>query len=147
MTNTPFQNVEQKFFKRLNKVVEPLVRNGVGSPGLVPIGAIVLETTGRKSGRIYKTPLLASRLTNLILVSTVRRNSQWIKNLAETPETTIWLQGKAQPVTAYLAASGLSSTKSSTKPSPLIRFLIKRLKRISTISGFDFAILDPKVVS
>lgn len=48
------------FFRRLNATVEPRVRSGFASPGLLPAGLIVLETTGQRSGETYRTPLLAT---------------------------------------------------------------------------------------
>ena len=48
-------SIEREFFRTLNRVVEPLVRAGVGSPRIVPGGLIVLETAGRKSGRRVRT--------------------------------------------------------------------------------------------
>ena len=49
-SKTPWQGVEQRFFRGLNSVVEPLVRAGVGSPARSPASLIVLETIGFRSG-------------------------------------------------------------------------------------------------
>jgi len=46
--------------RRLNARVESRIRFGFASPGILPAGLIVLETTGRRSGQVYRTPLLAS---------------------------------------------------------------------------------------
>jgi hypothetical protein len=70
-------SIEKRFFRTLNTYLEPLISTGLGSPGVTPVGAVVLETTGRKSGRTYKTPVLASEFATLLLVSTVR--SRWAK--------------------------------------------------------------------
>ena len=54
--------LEAEFFRTLNAFVEPAVRMGFGSPWIVPVGAVVLETTGRRSGRSYRTPVLATEI-------------------------------------------------------------------------------------
>ena len=41
-------SLEREFFRTLNRVVEPMVRAGFGSPRIVPGGLIVLETLGRR---------------------------------------------------------------------------------------------------
>ena len=43
-------NVEREFFRAMNRVVEPAVAAGFGSPGFTPWGMVVLETTGRNTG-------------------------------------------------------------------------------------------------
>jgi deazaflavin-dependent oxidoreductase (nitroreductase family) len=155
MFRRSFQSLEKRFFRTLNTYLEPLISTGLGSPGLTPVGAVVLETTGRKSGRTYKTPVLASEFATLLLVSTVRSRSQWIKNLAATPQTKVWLRGQSVPVTAYVIGRGqsvpvtayvigprLSRSEGIPAPSPIVQFLINRLRRWSKLTGADFAILD-----
>lgn len=141
MFRQTLQLVENRFFRTLNSYLEPLIRTGVGSPGLSPVGAVVLETKGRKSGRTYKTPVLASEFADLLLVSTVRSGSQWIKNLAATPQTQVWVRGQTVPVTAYVVGPELSESEETMSPSPLIRFLIRRLRRLSKLTSANFAIL------
>ena len=43
------QKLEREFFRMLNRVVEPAVRRGIGSPRFVPGGLILLESVGFKS--------------------------------------------------------------------------------------------------
>jgi deazaflavin-dependent oxidoreductase (nitroreductase family) len=105
----------------------------------------VLETTGRKSGRTYKMPVLASEFAGLLLVSTVRSRSQWIKNLAAGPQTNVWLRGESVPVAAYVVGPGLSHSEEIPAPTPLVEFLIKRLRRLSKLTGANFAVLDRHV--
>ena len=145
MLRKSFQSLEKRFFRTLNAYLEPLISTGVGSPGLARVGAVVLEKTGRKSGRIYKTPVLASEFASLLLVSTVRSRSQWIKNLAVTPQTKVWLRGESVPVTAYVIGPELSDSEEIPAPTPLVQFLIKRLRRLSQLTGANYAILDGHV--
>ena len=141
------QPIEKRFFSTLNRFLEPVIRAGVGSPGLSPIGAIILETTGRKSGRTYRTPVLASEFDNFLVISTVRARSQWVKNLAVAPQTRVWLRGQSQPVSAYVIGSEVDQAATS----PTIEPVIKRLRLLSNLTGASFAILEkqasPQLVS
>lgn len=65
--------LEQAVFRRLNAVVEPAVRSGIGSTTLAPASLIVLETVGSKSGlRRRTTPLWSIKLGRYRVVSTAR---------------------------------------------------------------------------
>ena len=98
---------EGEFFRTLNALVEPLVRVGLGSPWIVPAGLIVLETTGRRSGRLHRTPVVAIEIQGHVLVSTVRGDrSEWIKNMRATPEVWYWLRGQLREATALVFAPG-----------------------------------------
>lgn len=88
-------NLQQRFFRSLNSVVEPAVRNGCTTP-LVGPGAYLVTTTGRVSGKARSVPLLGLRLGNTVLVSTVRRDSQWIKNLENLPKAQVMMDGKSR---------------------------------------------------
>ena len=134
--------LESEFYRGLNQFVEPLVRAGVGSPILSPTGAIVLETIGRRSGRLYKVPLLATRIHDLLLVSTVRRRSQWLKNLAANPDTRYWMGGRAHEATAFVIAAGMSTPLGQLPP--LAGCLANALIPQSNLFGISFAILAPR---
>src|ERR1700730_2345986 len=101
MSIARIERLEAEFFRGLNQFVEPLVRAGLGAPVLFPAGAIVVETRGRKSGRRSNVPLLAALVGDLVVVSTVRRRSNWVKNLAAHPEIRYWLGGREREATAY----------------------------------------------
>ena len=79
--STPQGDITQAAFRKLNSVVEPAVMFGVANPLPIGAGAVVLETIGRKSGKKRRVPLLASRLLDKLIVSTVRSSSQWLKNI------------------------------------------------------------------
>lgn len=98
----------QAAFRLLNSVVQPAVRAGLANPLPVGAGAIVLETTGRVSGKKRPVPLLATRVCNTLVVSTVRADSQWLKNLEADPAVTLWLNGKQRDATAKVSRGPLS---------------------------------------
>ena len=54
------RSLETEFFRMLNRIVEPVIRAGVGSPRFVPSGFVVLETVGRKTGVRRRSPLAAT---------------------------------------------------------------------------------------
>ncbi|HSG91306.1 MAG TPA: hypothetical protein VLA56_18970 [Pseudomonadales bacterium] len=87
-------------FGTLNRTLEPLVRAGIGAPLPLPLGwqpgLVVLEVIGRRTGRTIRVPLVAAAQRSLVLVTTVRRDSQWVRNLAHMDEATIWLRGRAR---------------------------------------------------
>ena len=136
------KSVEVQFFRALNRVVEPLVRTGFGSPRLAPSGFIVLETRGRRSGRVHRIPLAATRIGNYVLVATFRGNrSQWVLNLAARPRTRYWLGGRRREARAFVMHEGKRFRAPSSLPRPLqglLRFLAPY-----TRSGWAFALLSP----
>ena len=87
-------------FRKLNSVVRPIAKAGLTSPLPIGIGIVVVETTGRTSGKTREVPLVATRIGDRIDVSTVRRDSQWVKNLAANPAGAVWLRGERREATA-----------------------------------------------
>jgi len=80
-------------FGALNSVVRPLVRRGLGSPFPIGVGAVILSTTGRRSGEQREVPLVSARVGDTLLVSTVRKSSNWIRNAARSPDVRVWVDG------------------------------------------------------
>jgi hypothetical protein len=92
ITSVATRSIEAEFFRELNRIVEPLVRAGWGSPGLLSGGLVVVETRGRNTGRRSRVPLAALRINDHVLVSTLRgRRSQWVKNVSADPHVRCWL--------------------------------------------------------
>jgi deazaflavin-dependent oxidoreductase (nitroreductase family) len=132
-----------EFFRFVNRWVEPQIRAGLGSPRLAPGGLIVLETRGRKSGRLARIPLVATRLQGYFLVGTFRGGrSQWAKNLAATPDTRVWVGGKPRLTTAFVIPSG-----PRPQPLPKLPALLRAVMALLvpyTRAGWTFAVLAPR---
>jgi hypothetical protein len=136
------QIVEREFFRMLNRVVEPAVRKGLGSPRFVPGGLIVLESEGFKTGATRRTPLVATRLAGYVFVSTVRADrSFWIRNLQKQPRITYYLGGKPRQAKAFVMMPG----KRYQRPKSLPSFIGKITDFLApyTRAGWAFAVLMP----
>ncbi|HXU35420.1 MAG TPA: nitroreductase/quinone reductase family protein [Blastocatellia bacterium] len=137
-----FERLQADFFRGLNQFVEPLVRAGLGAPVLFPAGAIVVETLGRKSGRRLNVPLVAALVGDLVVVSTVRRRSNWLRNLSEHPNVRYWLGGREREATAFAIGPGIEAPEDSTPQR--VRCLADALRQHSSLFGTGFAILIPR---
>lgn len=137
------QKLEREFFRMLNRVVEPAVRMGFGSPRFVPSGLIVLETKGFKSGLLRRTPLAATRLHDYVFISTARgEKSFWVKNLQLQPSVTYHLAGKPRSAEAIVISSGTVEHRPDDLPVAIARiidFLVPY-----TRAGWAFAVLTPQ---
>lgn len=80
-------------FAALNRVVVPAVKAGFATPPPVGAGLVVVETTGRITGRPREVPLLGLRIGDRVIVSTVRGRSQWAANLAASGDGAVWVCG------------------------------------------------------
>lgn len=101
-------DVTQALFRTLNQFVKPLVKAGLGSPLPIGLGAVVMESTGRISGEPREVPLLGLRLGNRVLVSTIRDNAQWVKNLEADAQAAVWYCGKRHGATAAVKRGPLN---------------------------------------
>ena len=95
-------------FRLLNQAVLPPARAGWTAPPPFGNGIVVLETTGRVSGEPRQVPLAAMRMGHKVVVSTVREDSQWLRNLEQTPQAKVWMHGTARPVTATIRRGPLN---------------------------------------
>ena len=101
--------VTREFFRRLNDVVEPTVRAGVGNPLPIGGGVVVVETTGRRSGLVRSVPLVATRVGSTLVVSTVRSNSLWLKNIEADERIGLWLGGVRRDARASVQRGPLNT--------------------------------------
>lgn len=101
-------DLSQAGFRALNSVVKPAVQAGAANPLPVGFGAVVLETIGRKSGLPREVPLLAKRFGNTLVVTTVRSNSLWIKNIEADPNVAVHLLGTRREGTATVRRGPLN---------------------------------------
>ena len=92
----------------MNRLVLPAVRAGIGSPLPLGFGLVVLETTGRRSGLTRAVPVVAFRAGRRVTVSTVRPDSQWVKNLEAQSSAAIWRNGRRRGVTAHVQRGPLN---------------------------------------
>ncbi len=126
----------------LNRVVEPAVRKGVGSPRFVPGGLIVLETTGHKSGAIRRTPLVATRFQGHVFISTGRgERSLWVKNLQKKPRIQYFLGGKPRQAKAFVMMPGKRYRRPKSLPATIGK--ITDFLAPYTKAGWAFAVLMP----
>lgn len=97
-------------FEALNAWVRPLALMGLGSPTPIhPSGLVVVEVAGRKSGLTRQLPVLGLLVPGGVLVSTLRQDSEWLKNLAAAECAHLWLWGRRLPVTPAVIRAGDSA--------------------------------------
>lgn len=102
-------SVQQQFFRSLNRVVEPLVRSGFAAP--LPCGGLglaLVESTGRVTGVTRTVPVVAVRLGDRVLTSTVRSDSQWMRNLEADADAGVWLNGRRRAARATVRRGPLT---------------------------------------
>jgi len=132
-----------EFFRTLNALVGPAVRAGCASPGLLPTGMVVLETTGAKSGLPRRVPLLATVLEGCLFVGTARgARSQWLRNLRAEQRVRYWLAGREHRGTAFVFAEGAPRPATQMLP-PLARAVAEGLVPAATACGWQFAVIAP----
>jgi len=143
---TEFSAVETSFFRMLNRLLEPPIRAGWASPRFVPGGLIVLESTGRRSGRRSRVPLAAVRIDGHVVVSTFRgARSQWVQNLAANSRASYWLRGRRRSARALVLSARRRRVATRDLPAP-VRWLVQALVPY-TYAGWAFAVLAPEPTS
>ena len=134
--------LERQAFRTLNAVVRPSIQRGFASPCLTPWGLVVLEHTGRRTGRKYTSPLWAMRIGRRVVVTTYRtERSHWIRNLKHQPKTHLWMNGERRPVRAHL----LNSSRRHD-PDGMAGRVARPLRpavRALVAAGFAVSVLEP----
>jgi hypothetical protein len=103
-------------FRALNQIVLPAVKAGLGSPPPIGAGLVIVETTGRSSGKPRQVPLVAARFGSNVAVSTVRSDSQWVKNLQADPNASMWIGGRKRAGTAVVETGPLNVANFALTP-------------------------------
>ena len=111
MNATCISDLARRGFSTLNSVVRPAVKAGVGNPLPLGLGPVALETTGRVSGHPRTVPVLAPRVGDTINVSTVRSDSQWLRNVEADDRVAVWLGGQRRAATAAVTRGPLNTVR------------------------------------
>jgi hypothetical protein len=121
----------------LNEALIPALQLGFGSPLPLTTGIVVLEVTGRRSGVKRRVPLVCTDYGAFLTVSTVRNESQWIRNLAAEPRVSLWLRGRQRTVLSAVFQRGerLDGSALPEDPSTLAA------RALTRCSGMSLAIL------
>ena len=131
--------LEAGYYAALNRVLVPLARTGLFAPR--PVGLIELATTGWRTGKTHRTPVLAAALGGQLLVSTVRgRRSHWVRNLERTPEAAYWTGDVEHLIRAFVVAPG----RVPREPGDIDARLHGVLAGAAELSGCAFALLTPE---
>jgi len=134
--------LEAEIYRRVNSVLEPAIRRGLGAPLLTPAGLVVVEMTGRRSGEPRRVPLAALRFGAYLMIGTVRgESSLWVRNLAANGAVRVWLAARARAMRAFVLRPGASTRMPRALP-PALRPIWRALAPLPE-RGFAFALLAP----
>ena len=159
----PQQRRLRNFFKLLNQYMVLLWRLGLGSIGNGNrwFGAyMVLVHRGRRSGRIYRTPVNFAMFSgDIYCTAGFGRSADWYQNIMAEPELEVWLPAERWWVRAtdvtdnpnrreilkrVLIGSGLAGPVFGADPRKmgpadydrlLATYRLVRLQRLETVSG------------
>lgn len=136
-----FAQMQADFIKTLGRSLTPLIEMGVGNPLWWPTGAVIVEVTDKDSERTYKLPLTATRIGNLILLTSLWREAGWLQNLIAKPDVRYWFAGRPHLAKAFVLTPGEEQTADIPAS---ITCLARLLQQQSRLAGWSFAILAPR---
>ena len=117
------------------------MRAGLLSGPLCPLGVVSLETTGRRSGKAHRVPVLAMSTGEFVLVATARgRRSDWFRNLETNPEVRYWLGGQARDSRAIVLRDGASGDDGLPAA---VACMARSMTAPARLLGWRFAVLAP----
>jgi hypothetical protein len=140
MFTTPFQRFESDALRLLNAFTEPIARSPLGALPFSPVGLIIVETIGRTTGNRIDVQLAAMFIDDLVVVSTIRSRSDWVKNLSANSSVRYWLRGKEHYAQAFTIGRGIESPEGLPQK---MTCLAAALRQHSELFGTAFAILAP----
>ena len=105
---SPFELLRRTVLPTVDRTVRPLVRRGVLRVPPIGAGVVLVETEGRRSGELREVPLLAARVGDRVVVSTVRPTSDWVRNLDADDAPEVWLNGRRRRARAQVWGGGPS---------------------------------------
>jgi len=137
-------SMESEFFRTLNSLVEPVARAGFFSPDRWPVGIVVLETTGRRTGKARSTPVMAIVIDGCAIVGTARgERSDWFRNLQASPDARYWLGGELHEARALTFAPGQEQPATGALPALVQDAVCAKLPAVDAM-GCRFAVLVPE---
>lgn len=129
-------------FATLNRLVEPWARAGAFAPLPLPFGwhpgLVVLEVVGRKSGRTIRVPLIAAASRDLLLITTARGESQWVRNLAHMHSARLWLRGRLRSARVRRWTGDAPHLPDSARSAAVLQRITPTLERL----GLHGALLE-----
>lgn len=133
--------LQSSFVKTVGQRLTPLIELGLGNPLLWPTGAVVVEVTEKDSPRTYKLPLTATRLGNLLVLTSLRREAGWLQNLIANPDVRYWLGGRPQLAQAVVLSPADAPSAELPASAACLAHLLRQQSRLT---GWSFAILTPR---
>jgi deazaflavin-dependent oxidoreductase (nitroreductase family) len=131
------------FFRTLNRFVEPVAESGCLSPDFWPTGLILLETTGRRTGKSHRTPVLAMIMDGHVIVRTFRgERSEWFKNLRANPNVSYWAGGGKRRAHAVVHTPGEECGTDALPPFAALGVASAGIA--VELMGWRFAVLVPR---
>lgn len=133
--------LSRTYWKTIDAWLEPAVRAGFATPSVLPVGLVVLETRGARTGRLQRVLLTASVVEGCLFVGTLLGSrSGWLANLRADPRVRYWLSGQERQGRALLFSARAPWTATQGLPG-LARSLADGLLPVAVASGWRFAVI------
>jgi hypothetical protein len=97
---------------------------------------LVIEWTGERSGRTYRTPVSYARVDDELLVTS---GDRWAENIDEDPRIKVWVEGRARQATAGIEHDEAASLR-------LHRELFARHRTFARFAGLGGSPSDEEIL-